>query len=70
MGRVERGREIARRRSRKMKLLKLRKKFATAKDQGQKEELLAKVRRISPFMDLAVFQQVAAESAPKAAAKK
>lgn len=49
MGRVERGREIARRRARRAKLAKLRDKYAKAKNDGEKAELLAKVRKLSPF---------------------
>ena len=52
MGRVERTREIARRRTRRAKLKKLRKKFADAKSGADKEAILAKVRRISPFVVL------------------
>lgn len=49
MGRVERTREIARRRSRRAKLRKLRAKYAASKDNSEKQEILAKVRRLSPF---------------------
>jgi hypothetical protein len=49
MGRVERDREIARRRTRRTKLLKLRTRYAKATDQASKNTILAKVRRISPF---------------------
>jgi hypothetical protein len=52
MGRIERQRELARRRARKVKLQKLRARFAKATDQGSKEIILQKVRRISPFIDL------------------
>lgn len=52
MGRIERQRELARRRSRKVKLNKLRAKFAKATDGGTKELILQKVRRISPFLDI------------------
>lgn len=52
MGRVERGREIARRRNRRAKLKKLRRKYAEANDQGKKTEIVAKVRKISPFASL------------------
>ncbi len=51
MGRVERDREIARRRTRRTKLQKLRKKFAKADNKGQKDEILAKARRLSPFIE-------------------
>ncbi len=69
MGRVERGREIARRRVRKAKLTKLKQKFAGTKDQGTRETILAKVRRISPFMDPEQFAKNAAETVPAKAAK-
>ncbi len=49
MGRVERTREIARRRSRLSKLIKLRAKFAASNDNSEKQEILAKARKISPF---------------------
>jgi hypothetical protein len=52
MGRVERDREIARRRSRRVKLKKLRKLYAKADSKGRKDELLAKARRLSPFIEL------------------
>ena len=52
MGRVERDREIARRRSRRAKIKKLRQKFAKAGDQGTKTAIVAKVRKISPFIEL------------------
>lgn len=50
MGRVERDREIARRRTRRAKLKKLRAKFDTAKTQSEKDELFAKARKLSPFV--------------------
>jgi hypothetical protein len=56
MGRVERDREIARRRTRRSKLKKLRARFAKATDQATKNLILAKARRISPF---AVLEQPA-----------
>lgn len=52
MGRVERSRELARRRTRRTKLKKLRGRFAKAKSEAEKADLLAKVRRISPFAKL------------------
>ena len=54
MGRVERDREIARRRTRRTKLKKLRKLYAKADSKGQKDEIVAKVRRISPFAELEI----------------
>lgn len=58
MGRVERDREIARRRTRRAKLQKLRARFAKATDQATKNLILAKARRISPF---AVLEEQPAE---------
>ncbi len=58
MGRVERDREIARRRTRRAKLQKLRACFAKATDQATKNLILAKARRISPF---AVLEEQPAE---------
>ncbi len=52
MGRVERGREIARRRVRRAKLKKYRGLYAEAKTQEAKDEIAAKVRRISPLVNL------------------
>ena len=52
MGRVERDREIARRRRRRVRLKKFRAQYAAAKNETEKEEILAKARRISPFVDL------------------
>jgi hypothetical protein len=53
MGRVERDREIARRRTRRAKLKKLRAKYESAQSQGEKDEIFAKARKLSPFVDLA-----------------
>ncbi|MEW4527801.1 MAG: DUF6800 family protein [Maioricimonas sp. JB045] len=52
MGRIERSRELARRRTRKAKLKKLRAKFAAAKNETEKTEILEKARRVSPFVEL------------------
>jgi hypothetical protein len=49
MGRVERDREIARRRSRRSKLKKLKLRYAKATDQASKNAIVEKVRRLSPF---------------------
>jgi hypothetical protein len=51
MSRIERDRELSRRRHRKVKLLKLIEKFAHASG-SDKDDIAAKVRRISPFYDL------------------
>jgi hypothetical protein len=52
MGRVERDREIARRRARGAKLKKLKLRYAKATDQASKNAIRDKVRRISPFATL------------------
>jgi hypothetical protein len=52
MGRIERSREIARRRARRAKLKKLRGRFAIAKSEADKAGLRAKVQRLSPFATL------------------
>ena len=59
MPRTERGRELARRRTRKAKLKKFRVKFAAAKTDAERDEIAAKARRLSPFVRLEV---AAAES--------
>lgn len=51
MGRVERGREIARRRTRRAKLKKLRKKYEASTSEGEKSAILQKARKMSPFVD-------------------
>lgn len=53
MGRVERDREIARRRSRRAKLRKLRAKYRAATNEADKAAIQEKVRRISPLVNLA-----------------
>lgn len=52
MGRVERTREIARRRARRAKLKKLRKQYAEAKTESEKADLQEKVRKLSPLVKL------------------
>ena len=52
MGRVERSREIARRRTRRAKLKKLREKFAQAKTESEKDALREKAFRVSPLASL------------------
>lgn len=52
MGRIERGRELARQRKRRAKLKKLRGKYVAATSQGEKEAIKQKVRRLSPLVDL------------------
>lgn len=52
MGRVERSREIARKRTRKVKLKKLRAKFALAKSETEKAALRDKAFKVSPMATL------------------
>jgi uncharacterized protein DUF6800 len=49
MGRIERQRELARKRKRQQQLKKFRAKFAKAKTSGEREAITEKVFRISPF---------------------
>ncbi len=49
MGRVERTREIARRRTRRVKLKKLRKQYAEAKTESAKADIKEKLRKLSPL---------------------
>lgn len=69
MPRTERDRELARRRTRKIKLDKLVEKFLKTSSQADKQVIAAKVRRISPMYNLearvAVLQE--AKTAAKAA---
>lgn len=60
MGRIERQRELARRRTRKVKVKKLREKFAKATDNNTKELIIAKMRRVSPLIDLEADAKAAA----------
>ena len=50
MGRIERTREIARRRKRKASIVKLRAKYAAAKGTDEKAAIFEKARKISPFI--------------------
>jgi hypothetical protein len=61
MGRVERDREIARRRTRRAKLRKLRVKYRAAANDTEKAAIQEKVRRISPLVNLAEEAATAAE---------
>lgn len=54
MGRMERQRELARRRKRREQLKKFRAKFANAKTPGERELIAEKVFRISPLAVLEV----------------
>lgn len=51
MPRIERDRELAKRRQRKVKISKLIAKYVAATG-NDKEEIASKVRRISPFFEL------------------
>ena len=51
MGRVERTRVIARRRSRRVQIKKLRQRFAAASGKSEKQAIMEKVRKISPLVD-------------------
>lgn len=52
MGRIERQRELARQRSRKVKMKKLRTLYAAAKNDADKKAIADKMYRISPFAQL------------------
>ena len=52
MPRTERGRELARRRTRKVKIKKLRARYAAAKTDADKEVIMLKARRLSPFIEM------------------
>jgi hypothetical protein len=52
MGRRERERELARKRTRKVKLKKLRARFAAAKTDAERQLIVDKVARLSPFVVL------------------
>lgn len=49
MGRIEGQRELARKRKRRVQLKKFRARFAIAKTQGEKDAIVEKIFRISPF---------------------
>jgi len=51
MPRTERDRELSRRRSRKAKITKLRARYAAAKNDTEKQEIVEKARRLSPFIE-------------------
>lgn len=50
MGQVIRSKEIRRRRTRRVKMQKLRQRYAVSKTKKEKDEVLAKVRRIAPLL--------------------
>jgi len=52
MGRVERDRELARRRHRRAKLKKLRQRYLQATRPSEKAAIVEKVRKISPLIDV------------------
>ena len=49
MGRIERTRELAQRRTRRKKLKALRKKYAEATGDAEKAAIAEKVQKVSPF---------------------
>lgn len=51
MGRVERSRELARKRKRKAQIKKLRTEYAAAKSSDSKASILEKARKMSPFIE-------------------
>lgn len=51
MGRTERNRELARKRTRRAKLKKLRTKFSVAKSDNDKKAIFAKARKVSPLVE-------------------
>jgi len=50
MPRIQRDRDLSRKRARKAKLKKFRAQYAAAKNETEKQEIAAKARRISPFV--------------------
>jgi hypothetical protein len=71
MPRIERDRELAKRRQRKVKIDKLITRFALASSSADKELIAAKVRRISPFYDIpARLTQLAEQGKTPVAPKK
>lgn len=50
MGRIERTRELAKRRKRKSQITKLRKQHSEAKSDDEKNAILTKARKMSPFI--------------------
>jgi len=64
MPRIERDREIARRRQRKVKIAKLIEKYIKTSAQADKTVIAAKVRRLSPFYN--IEERIAAMKAEKA----
>ena len=63
MPRIERDREIARRRQRKVKIAKLIEKYMKTTAQADKATIATKVRRLSPFYN--IEERIAAIKAEK-----
>ena len=63
MPKPERQKELARRRHRKIKLKKLRVKYTAAKSAEEKDEIFAKARRVSPFVERETFDEPATTAA-------
>ena len=59
MPKPERQKELARRRHRKIKLKKLRVKYAQAESAEDKDAIFAKARRVSPFVERETFDEAA-----------
>jgi hypothetical protein len=57
MGAFSRRPEIDRRRARKEKMLKLRRRYATAKNESDRRAILDKVYKLSPGMTVAQFTE-------------
>lgn len=66
---VEKKAELRRKRSRQKKLLKLKGKLAKAKNNGEKEVVLKKIHRISPWWKEAAPVKPAKAVKPAAASK-
>lgn len=72
MPRIERDRELARRRHRKQKIRKLISRYIQASNQADKQAIAAKVRRLSPLYDIEarVAELTARGEVPRATKKK
>jgi Family of unknown function (DUF6800) len=66
MGRHDRKSEINRRRARRLKLQKLRRRYAAAKNDTERSKLVDKLRLVSPAMSREFFTAAPAQGAGKA----
>ena len=57
MGRVERSRELARRRTRRAKIKKLKLRYMKSRNEGDKVEIAAAIRKISPLYPIELLSQ-------------